>query len=327
MKYRLNHSYSSLARKLIIVLTLSLSSACKQPPEQALGTLEWDRINSRSPASEVIVEFFVQEGQRVLAGTLLLKIDDRKIVQQYQEFEAKLHQASWQLKELEAGPLPQTIAEARARLESAMSSFKNSTERYSRQQSLFKTNFTSREDLDNAQNLYLTQKERVKELSENLDRLLTGTRIEQIEQARFNVASITARLEQIRLLKNDYTIKATRDGMVDSLPYKKGDKPPVQSVVCTILAGERPWARVYIPEPYRSTMRPGMEYSLKIDGQQQDFTAQLRTISSQASFTPYFALSEDDRSRLSYVAELDVTDARAKDLTAGTPVQLILEQQ
>lgn len=325
MNYLLSYSSRKVFNLLLIFLFFTLLAGCRQEPEQALGTLEWDRVNCRTPASEVITDILVKEGQHVLAGTVLLTIDNRKIAQQHQDMQARQQLASWQLKELEAGPLPQTIAEARARFEASQATLKNSTEIYNRQQRLFKTSFTSQEDLDNARNVYLTRKEKTKELSEILDRLVAGTRIEQIEQARLNVASFSARVEQMRLLEEDYTIRAARDGVVDSLPYKKGDRPPAQAVVCTLLAGKRPWARVYIPGTHRSTMLPGNRYTLKIDGQKNTFTAQLRTISSEASFTPYFALSEDDRARLSYVAELDITGPDAKDLTAGTPVQLSLE--
>lgn len=325
MERRVNYiSSKKVLNTLLILFFITLFASCKQGPDQAMGTLEWDRVNCRIPASEVITETLVKEGQRVSAGTVLLQIDNRKIAQQYLDLKARHQMASWQLKELEAGPLPQTIAEARARLEASQATLKNSAEIFNRQQNLFTTNFTSREDLDNARNVYLTRKEKTKELTETLDRLVAGTRIEQIEQARFNVASLAARVEQMRLLEDDYSIKAARDGVVDSLPYKQGDRPPAQAVVCTLLAGNSPWARVYIPETFRSVMLPGNDYILRIDGQQIDFTAQLRTISSEASFTPYFALSEDDRARLSYVAELNIIDPSAKNLTAGTPVQLLL---
>ena len=45
----------------------------------------------------------------------------------------------------------------------------------------------------------------------------------------------------------------------------------------------------------------------------------IRWISSEAAFTPYFALTQHDRSRLSYLAEIDLTDGG--DLPAGIPVE------
>ncbi|WP_319548872.1 HlyD family efflux transporter periplasmic adaptor subunit [Desulfogranum marinum] len=310
---------------LILSLTMLCLLGCRNEPEQALGTLEWDRVNSRIPASEAILEIAVQEGQRVNAGTLLVQIDDRKIASSYNDLQARQEQAIWQLKELKAGPREEIIAEARARLNAALATMKNSDESYQRQQALFTTNSTSKQKLDNARNTYLNAVGEVNVLSASLDKLLAGSRKEQVEQAKCRVASLQAQLEQMQLIRDEYSIRATRDGVVDSLPFKLGDRPPLNAVVCTLLAGERPWARVYIPEPYRSQMLPGSTFRLKIDGRQQVFSTRLRFISSVASFTPYFALSERDRSRLSYIAELEIMDPEAGKLTAGTPVQLLLE--
>lgn len=312
---------------LILSVTMLCLLGCRREADQALGTLEWDRVNNRIPASEAILDIVVHEGQRVTAGTLLMQVDDRKIVSSYNELQARLQQAEWELKELEAGPRPETIAEVRARLEASLATMKNSEENYQRQQTLLGTKSTSKQKLDNARNEYLNAKGEVNVLSASLDKLLAGTRREQVEQAKCRVASLQAQLEQVQLIRDDYSISAARDGVVDSLPFKLGDRPPANAVVCTLLAGDRPWARVYIPEPYRSRMLPGSEYRLRIDGQEKVFSVRLRSISSVASFTPYFALSEKDRSRLSYIAELEIVDPEASKLTGGTPVQLLLEEQ
>jgi HlyD family secretion protein len=48
----------------------------------------------------------------------------------------------------------------------------------------------------------------------------------------------------------------------------------------------------------------------------------VRYISAEATFTPYYALTQKDRSRLSYLAEIDVDDPRAAELPVGIPVQV-----
>jgi HlyD family secretion protein len=45
----------------------------------------------------------------------------------------------------------------------------------------------------------------------------------------------------------------------------------------------------------------------------------VRWVSSDATFTPYFALTEHDRSRLSFLAEIDIPDAA--QLPSGVPLQ------
>lgn len=318
----LSHYFKAL---YVLPLLLASMQGCSSSPEQALGTLEWDRVNSRAPASEIIIDILANEGDRVEEGDLILIIDKSKILQDIREQEARLEQANWYLIELEKGPRGQKIAEAEARLKAAEATLENDFEIYNRQKKLYNTDFTSKQQLDITRKNYLNSKEKVSEYTEQLDELQEGTRIEQIKQARANVETLTAQLNRMNLQADEYTVRAPRAGLVDSLPFKRGDRPPAHAVVSTLLAGPQPWARVYVPEPFRSKMKPGTVYSLRIDGQKGDFPVKLRSISADPSFTPYFALTERDRSRLSYVAKLDLVDDRARELTAGTPVQLILE--
>jgi HlyD family secretion protein len=58
---------------------------------------------------------------------------------------------------------------------------------------------------------------------------------------------------------------------------------------------------------------------VNIDGTSQSFDGTVRWVSADATFTPYFALTEHDRSRLSFLAEIDIPDAA--DLPSGAPLQ------
>jgi len=311
--------------RFFLCLIIAAVAGCGRTPPQALGTLEWDRVNGRALVSEVITDIYVREGDVVAAGSPLLKLDDRKIRAEVDSVKGKLQQAEWALKERIAGPRPQTIAEERARVASAQADVVNTRNVYERRKGLYIKKHTSKEDLEQAPKDFQSAQARLKERSEALAELLAGTRVEQVEQSRAQVVSLKSELAQLNLKLADYTVKAARRGRVDSLPFKLGDRPPVNAVVATLLSGEKPWARIYVPEPYRSKTTPGESYPVMIDGQMDTFTARLRTISSEASFTPYYALSEKDRSRLVYVAELDLLDDHASRLTAGTPVQLLLE--
>ena len=60
--------------------------------------------------------------------------------------------------------------------------------------------------------------------------------------------------------------------------------------------------------------------TVRVDGVAEALEGRVRWVSADASFTPYFALTEHDRSRLSYLAEVDLEDAR--DLPSGVPLQV-----
>jgi HlyD family secretion protein len=51
----------------------------------------------------------------------------------------------------------------------------------------------------------------------------------------------------------------------------------------------------------------------------------VRFVSSQAAFTPYYALTQADRGHLAYLMEVELTDPAARTLPAGLPVAVRLE--
>jgi HlyD family secretion protein len=50
----------------------------------------------------------------------------------------------------------------------------------------------------------------------------------------------------------------------------------------------------------------------------------VRFVSAEAAFTPYYALTQEDRSRLSYLAEIDLEESAAAEVPTGMPVQVQL---
>jgi len=69
----------------------------------------------------------------------------------------------------------------------------------------------------------------------------------------------------------------------------------------------------------------GTPAKIYIDGQAKPFDGQVRMISSEAVFTPYYSLTERDRSRLSYLAEVVLSDDATRQLPSGMPVRVEFE--
>ena len=86
-----------------------------------------------------------------------------------------------------------------------------------------------------------------------------------------------------------------------------------------MLDSSRTFARVYVPAHLRSRVLPGDRIDVRIDGIENVQEGRVRWVSSDAAFTPYFALTEHDRSRLSYLAEIDLPDA--SHLPSGVPLE------
>jgi HlyD family secretion protein len=60
---------------------------------------------------------------------------------------------------------------------------------------------------------------------------------------------------------------------------------------------------------------------VQVQGVAGTFAATIRSLRSDPAFTPYFALTGDDASRLAYRAELVLEGDAATKLPAGLPVE------
>jgi HlyD family secretion protein len=120
-----------------------------------------------------------------------------------------------------------------------------------------------------------------------------------------------------------YTVRAPRPGIVEALPYELGERPAAGRAVAVLLADGAPYARVYVPEPLRSRFAAGAQVELTVDGQDRRYRGVVRYVSAEAAFTPYYSLTQKDRSRLAYAAEIDLVEQEAARLPTGLPVQVL----
>jgi HlyD family secretion protein len=154
-----------------------------------------------------------------------------------------------------------------------------------------------------------------------LRELTQGTRPEQVEQAAAAVDAARASLETLMLTRERLTVRAPRAGRVDALPFHPGDQPPVGAELVSMLVGDAPYARVFVPAPRRAELGIGSRFEVRVEGVAAPFAASLRSIRSEPSFTPYYALAGDDATRLVYPAELLLDGGT--ELPAGLPVTAV----
>jgi HlyD family secretion protein len=296
-----------------------LLSACGNKAPQALGTLEYDRINLPAPAAERIIAIQANDGARVRAGQLLLKLDPAHTRAQLDSAVAQAHQQQELLRELQVGPRAEDIAKARANLAAAQASARQARAYYNRLLGLKGNNYVSAADLDTARAAAGSAEGQVGAARAALDELLHGSRPEDIAQAQAALASAQANAQAQRVLLGKLDVVAPRDGIVDSIPYKLGDQAPVGAPLAILLAGDAPYARIYVPEQQRANVHVGDAVTVHVDGRDHALQGRVRMIRSEPVFTPYYALIGDDAARLSYIAEVTL-GKEAANLPAGLPL-------
>lgn len=304
----------------VVALLVSLGGCGTPVADYAVGTLERDRIELAAFSSEPIRMIRVQEGDRVPAGAPLLEQDTAKLDVALSRARADRVRALAVLREAEAGPRAQEIERARSRLAAASSALETARHELERQQSLVSANYTSRSQIDILSSQVDEAIARREEIAAQLDELLEGTRSEQVDQARAAYAAADAVVEDLEIDLSRAVLQAPVDALVEALPYDIGERPQAGRSAVVLLDASRLYARVHIPEPQRTLLNTGSPAQLRVDGYPQDFAGRVRWIASDAAFTPFYALTQHDRSRLVYLAEIDFLESA--DLPVGVPVEV-----
>ena len=310
-------------RTFLVILAGILLAGCAPDTDRVLlGTLERDRIELVAESHEPIIEILVREGDRVTKGQVLARLDPSATDARLAQARAAVAQAEGLLAERVTGPRREEILAARARLAGAQARLEAADKEYQRVAELVDRRLLPQNDLDRqraARDGALAERDAAREQLLALER---GTRSEVLDQAQAALAAATAQLAELEISRGRLDLTAPRDGIVDALPYKLGDRPPRGAPVVVMLTDGAPYARVFVPEPVRAGVQPGTEATVRVDGTGRDWKGRVRYVSTDAAFTPYYALNERDRSRLSFLAEVELVEEEAAALPAGMPVEV-----
>jgi HlyD family secretion protein len=305
---------------LVVVLATTLAGCKSSDPSLLLGTLERERVTVTAQAAERITRIDVAEGDEIHAGEPILSLDARRSEAHIDQARAEVTRAESALAELRNGTRIELVDAARANLNGAQASAANARRERDRLAEIRKRGLIAQATLDSAETALRNANAQRDAARATLAQLLNGSRIEDVEQAEGSLASARAVVDQLELDRARYDVVAPRDGYIDSLPFKLGDQPPPGAVVVSLLSGPV-YARVYVPASQRNQIQPGSSCTVTVTGLDKAFGAHVRSIRSDPAFTPYFALTGDDASRLAYRAELVLDAQAAATLPAGMPTQ------
>ncbi len=294
-----------------------------EDPSRVVGELTSDRYELTAEVSEPVTSIDVAEGEWVTAGQVLLSQDDTRARARLAEATAALAQQQARLDELLRGPRAEQIAAARANVEGATQELEFRQTEIKRIEEVHARGLASPDMLDRAAAALDAAQASLKLRLAQLEEMLAGTTIEELAQAEQAVAQLAARRDAVRVDLDRHTTRAPVDGMADSRLFEAGERPAPGQPLIIVLGGQQPYARVFIPETIRVRVTAGTAAVIHVDGLDEPVEGRVRWVSSESAFTPYYALTERDRGRLSYVAKVDITTQRDR-LPDGVPVEVEL---
>lgn len=221
-----------------------------------------------------IVELLVEQGDQIVAGQIIARMDDSGILPQVLQARASVAAASANLDRLRNGSRREDILSAKARLDSARARLELAQARYERYRLLAEEGVISRERLDEFATEWRTAQASVRDAEQQLAQLESGSRPEDIAQAEAQLLQAQANLRAAEVQLEDTIIRSPIAGIVAQKYATAGafvapqitastSNSATSASIVAIASGLEILARV--PEVDISQIRVGQEVEITAD--------------------------------------------------------------
>jgi HlyD family secretion protein len=290
------------------------------------GNVDIREVNLGFRVSGRVSEVLRDEGDEVKAGEILARLDDEPYRRAVEESRGQVASLQARLQMLEAGNRPQEVAQARALVREREVTATNAERVYKRQEELLGSKAVSIQDRDDAEAAYHEADARLKSSREQLNLLEAGFRVEEIAQAKADLARAQATLATAELHVEDTVLRSPSDGVVFTRAQEPGAILQPSTTILTISLKRPVWVRAFVSEPELGRIHPGMRVKVYTDSRPETpYSGQIGYISPRAEFTPKNVETAELRTSLVYRFRV-VVDNPDEGLRQGAPVTLKLAE-
>lgn len=272
----------------------------------ASGHIEATEVRLAAKVGGKLVELPLHEGDAVLLGQLVARLDTTDAEHELARLQAELAAADAQLRLLLAGSREEDIRQASAQLDAATAELAAAERDLARLTGLADRGAAAVKLRDDAATRADIARRSVAALRANLDRLRAGPRPQEIDAARARRLAVEASITAVAQRIADATVYAPRDGVITSRVAEPGEVLPPGAPLEVLTDLARPWLTVWVDEPSLAHLHVGASAEVAVDGRAGRFPATVSFISPVAEFTPRNVQTPDERAKLVFRVKLAI---------------------
>ncbi|MGQ9618222.1 MAG: HlyD family secretion protein [Candidatus Aminicenantia bacterium] len=293
-----------------IILFLIFNISCSQSNVDYLrlsGTVEGKEIEISPKVPGQIKNLLVDEGDRVKAGDIVVKIDCSDFEIQKSQCEAMVESASSFLKLLEKGSRNEDIRLAEESMRQAQINYNSAERDFQRAKKLFEVKGITLKQFEDAKARYDFALAQLRQSEENLKKLKKGVREEEIDSARAKLKEAIAGLEMVEKKIRDCEIISPVDGFVSLKIREEGEFVGSGTPILKITSIDIVYLYVYISEKDLGLIKIDDKVDVKIDSfPDKKFSGKIVYISPEAEFTPRQIQTVEERTKLVYKIKIEI---------------------
>ncbi|MEP0775043.1 MAG: HlyD family efflux transporter periplasmic adaptor subunit [Acidobacteriota bacterium] len=295
----MNSAHSpTAALAALTVLTLACGGNAGPPAIRASGHVEATEVRLAATVGGRLLEAPFEEGERVRAGEVVARLDTALMDHELARARAEAEAADARLRLLVSGSRAEDIRRAEEQLAQAQAELDAARRELGRLATLAERGTATEKARDDAVTRREVAERGVAARRAELDKLLAGSRREEIEAARAQRAAAEAAVAAVNQRIAEATVLAPRDGVITVRAAEPGEvlAPGAPLAVLTDLA--HAWLNVWVDEPSLAHIRLGQE--VEVSSGQPPVTRRGRVafVSPVAEFTPKNVQTPEERAKL-----------------------------
>lgn len=316
-------------KRIVILMVLALVVACGQRESGDVvrlnGRIEAATVDLGPKVSGRVVEVLVREGDRVKAGTLLVRLDLGESAIAVEREQAGVRSAQARAEDVEQGSRESEISAAEAEVADRRAAVALAEKESERQRFLLSRKVGTQRDFDRARTELERARATLRGSQERLELAREGARRKQSEAAAAEADRAEAVLKQSVTIAREGEIRAPADGVIVHRLAEPGQLVGPGQPAITMAFANRLFVRTFVPETKLGLVRMGMPAVVTVDAHpDKEFPARISEIAPEAEFTPKAVETKSERVNLVYAAKADLTRGWSEPLVPGQPAEVVV---
>ena len=288
------------------------------------GNVDLRQIDIPFNGQQRIAAVYVEEGERVVAGQLLARLETTRLEAAAAEAAARVEAQQRVVERLEHGTRREEIAQARSNLAAADADLEKARREHRRLSALSGSRAASAIEIDNASSALDSAAAKQSVQKHALDLALAGPRAEERAEAKSTLAALEAQLALRRRELADAELRSPVTGVVRNRILEPGEMSSAGTPAMTLAVTDPKWVRAYVSEPDLGKVRPGMAAAVTVDAfPGREFDGWVGFVSPVAEFTPKNVETPELRTSLMYEVRVFFRDSQDA-LRLGMPATVTM---
>ncbi|MBC7801085.1 MAG: HlyD family efflux transporter periplasmic adaptor subunit [Gemmatimonadaceae bacterium] len=287
------------------------------------GNVDIREVNLGFRVAGRIASMPLDEGMRVIPGTLLAELDPHPLATRLASADGRIASARAEFAKRVAGNRPQEIAVAEADIAQRLAMRIGASLEFERKRKLVALGDVPRAQLDDAKATFDAAQAALSSSIQTLSLQNAGSRIEDVDAARANLDIAIADRDTAQTDLDDARLLAPSAGVILTRAREPGAIVGAGETLFTLTIDRPMRVRAYVTEPELGRVRPGAAVTVHTDGGGRSYQGTIGFISPTAEFTPKTVETKSLRADLVYRLRIIVTDPD-EDLRQGQPVTVVV---